>query len=442
MIREGPASSKESALHSSSRKPLRWLLKLALSAAALVASGLVAEVSCRAWLGIRGEGYDSSETARILLERVDPLRDFVPIVGGVNPLESKGDPIRILHPYFASERRHDTGGVLGYFREGRGEGKFTVVVLGGSVAASLSLEEPGLLPDLLRNDPRRGEREIVTLNYAHAAFKQPQQLTRLAVPRSLGCRPDGGVNRGGFNGVAIAAQNGLEGSHPLCPSPQRWTFIVQDLKAMDPATLDLTTRLWLARQQTLRLVERAIDWKLYRSALLGRFTLARIERLNQLRVELYQHNEKQYPYRGTGGQLAYQALGPDYDQDEGSVIELCARAWFESSLSLSGLCQSRSIAYLHVLQPALGDPGAKLLTDREQGIQGPEGWMAGVKSGYPLLRKRGQQLSAMNVAFHDASMTFAGNAEEIFDDLCHLDQAGKRILAAAIAEQFFASFPR
>ena len=53
--------------------------------------------------------------------------------------------------------------------------------------------------------------------------------------------------------------------------------------------------------------------------------------------------------------------GPPHATDPEAVAATSVRAWFEGSISLSGLCAARGIPYVHVLQPAMRAPGSKPL---------------------------------------------------------------------------------
>jgi hypothetical protein len=59
---------------------------------------------------------------------------------------------------------------------------------------------------------------VKVLNFAHAAFKQPQQLTRVAYLFAFGYRPDVVIELDGFNETALAFENGRTLTHPLYPS--------------------------------------------------------------------------------------------------------------------------------------------------------------------------------------------------------------------------------
>jgi hypothetical protein len=137
---------------------------------------------------------------------------------------------------------------------------------------------------------------------------------------------------------------------------------------------------------------------------------------------------------------ALQTNGPDYPRGDEAIMAACVTNWFESSLSIHALCASRGIAYLHVLQPTLHDPGSKPLSTVEQNIPpGPAAWKPGVVMGYPLLRQRAKDLSTRGVHFIDASRAFADVKETLYNDACHFGPQGNEILARIIAPYFLAN---
>jgi hypothetical protein len=110
------------------------------------------------------------------------------------------------------------------------------------------------------------------------------------------------------------------------------------------------------------------------------------------------------------------------------------RSWIEGSRSLQAICEARSIAYLHVLQPTLHDTGSKTLTgDEIVGSRAPDAYIDGVHLGYPRLREAAGSLRNLGIHFLDASMIFKDVKEGIYVDNCHFNLAGNRLLARAIA---------
>jgi hypothetical protein len=413
------------------------LKKLAISSLVFLLGLCLSELGLRGWQRWLGAPYDSARVERRLKDAVNPIAAFVPRLERPKLHDADGKPIGVLHPFTGSEDEHDTGGVLAYFREGVPEHVYTVVIVGGSVAGMFVNYAGGAFEQALARDPRLADRRVRVLNYTHAAYKEPQQLMRLAYLFSLGYRPDAVINIDGFNEVALAYENATVGTNPLYPAFTVWGYHVQDFGALSTEQLDLTFELWQLRNRARELVDGALRWKLYKSSLAGRFIESRLGALMQRRFLVQSRLIERATGADAGSSLKPQLNGPDFVRDPAQVFELCARNWFESSLSIQALCNTRGIAYLHVLQPTLHDPGSKLLSPEEQKLEpGPAPWRPGVVRGYPLLRVRAKELEQRGVHFMDASRVFADVHETLYVDACHLGVPGNQILAQAIAPFF------
>src|SRR5262249_14775257 len=158
-----------------------------------------------------------------------------------------------------------------HFQSGLAPGEFTVLVEGGSVAASFALGQGRELEAALGRLPRLAGRKVSVLNFAHAAHKQPQTLMRTAWLLSCGYRPAMVLNLDGFNEVALAWENTAGGVHPLYPSFPAWGSLVSEYGAMDPRMLELTASMWNLAQESDRWVDFTLKWKLYHSSLWSRF---------------------------------------------------------------------------------------------------------------------------------------------------------------------------
>lgn len=417
--------------------------KLAIVALSALVALPVAEGVLRAWLALRGKPYSSQETADKLLRLVDPARAFVPQGGEeqvAQPGEVPGLRRPILHPFTGTESAHDTGGVLGAFQRGLPPDSYTVVVVGGSVAAAWAMSGLDQIQRRLEQDPRFAGKRVRLLNYAHHSYKQPQQVMRIAYLFSLGYRPDAVIALDGFNEVALGMQNLLDGTHPVYPAAPVWGSIVRDLNLLDGGRLEWAGQLWNLRKEADRKATRALTYNLHRSCILGTWVLGDMRRINQERFKLYQD----VPAPGGSGskQADRQRSGPEYERSPEAVLESSARNWFESSLSLQALCEARGVYYLHVLQPTLHDEGAKIYSEEERNMGAvPQGWLEGAQEGYPLLRGYAPELLARGVRFHDASRIFEGMADTLYFDDCHLNQRGNELMGEVVASAFVEGFP-
>lgn len=434
MDRVHPNSNRASERSSATRKTLFGRI-LAVAASTLGALAL-AEVGYRAWCAVDGRAHDRAALEGRLEYGLDRMAAFVP---GADTASPERESALMLHPYRGAVRGHDPGGVLAYFRKGVPADTYTVVVLGGSVAASWSGHP--LFAQLLEGDPRFEGKDVEVLRYAHAAYKQPQQLIQLAYLLSFGYRPDAVINLDGFNEVANGYNYSRAGVNPLYPSFPVWGGVLR-LQLADERSLELSLRLTAERERAERLVSGAIDRGWTRSALLGRYVEQRLAEINRTRSSLQRELLAVDSDARTGGDADRQVLGPEFEPGLESVVELAATSWFQSSLSMHTLCEARGIFYLHCLQPTKHDPGSKPLTQEERDLDpGPVGWKPGVEAGYPLLRAKGRELAELGIHFVDTSRCFADSPVTLYSDACHLVRKGNATLTLAIATAFFERMP-
>lgn len=409
---------------------LRWFRKslLVLVAAAVAFAAL--EGGHRLWLERRATPYSYDATIARLDALVDTARAYTATPTGD---EARGRVTNWLHPYYGSENYPDTGRVLRSFEEGFPENAYVIVVVGGSVAAAFS-QAPAAFLEHVESSGRLAGRDVRVLQYAHASYKQPQQVMRLAYLFSLGYRPDAVINLDGFNEVAAAYHHGMKGVHPVYPSGEIWSGLIRILRNPDGEALELYARLEALRSEAEAVVERARRWGVLRSSLLARWTLATLDGINARRAEV---QGQLIALPNTAGHRDPQANGPDFDRSLPSVVDIAVENWFESSISLHALCRARGIPYLHCLQPTLLDPGSKIVSDVEATFgSDAAGWSEAVLAGYPRLREAGAELADRGVEFADLSRCFREVEETIYIDAVHFTPDGNQRLGSVVAAAF------
>ena len=335
----------------------------------------------------------------------------------------------VLHPFTGGERRHDTGDVLASFRSGLPSDAFVVLVVGGSVAQGYgNHRDPSgthTLERALSALPGLQERTVRVLNYAHAAYKQPQQLMRVAYLLRLGHRPHLVLNIDGYNEIAATARDAQLGLHPAYPSPNLWSFWVST--RTDPANADRIADLRALAERKKRFRDDFLGWDLEYSSVLSSLGLGYLERLDaesrSLRFGLEQELARERDPQG---------LGPSPPKSLEEVLELSIDLWFESAISLHAICEARGIPYLHVLQPALAHEGAKELSREEQDLLPDTRGQEAIRLGYPRLRERLDELRERGVLVLDATQVFAQHEETLYRDPVHQLPTGKALLATAI----------
>jgi len=272
--------------------------------------------------------------------------------------------------------------------------------------------------------------------FARGGGKEPQQVLRLCFLISIGLAPDGVIELDGFNEVALGNKNATVGVHPLFPSAPHWAYYasagVSDKKGLD-MLLDLREK----QKAVAAACDRALDWHLEHSAVLGTLVLRRVR---ALKSEFAAGQDACTKY--LTGLSKDVVSGPAFKGEAKEAVGESVRCWLQTSLTMQDICRARSIHYLHALQPTLYDTGSKPLTEKElAGALIDPTWKEGVQRGYPLLRQAGQWLRGHGVNFFDATQVFADNKEDIYYDFCHFAKKGNRILAQAIGKAFLDSLP-
>ena len=192
------------------------------------------------------------------------------------------------------------------------------------------------------------------------------------------------------------------------------------------------------QREAREIADRAVSRKYHYSALLGRPTLSRLEKLRarwgatqEAIVRLLGEGEASEPLRG-----------PRFDTEIEAALGTMTLCWAESSRSLQGICRARGIPYLHVLQPTLHDEGSKPLTPAEiESGRAKQAFVEGVRRGYPMLRRAGAELRAAGVNFVDCSLIFQDVETGLYFDACHFRKTGITMLAERIAEGLLAVLP-
>lgn len=399
-------------------------------AVSLGAALLCAEIGLRVAQRIGGQPFEVKRTRERVRELLFPIQQFVPANVGIAAADGSRRPI--LTPYYGAEDEPDTGGVLQYFRE-RGETQdFVVLLVGGSVAAALGINERENFEAELARRPEVEGRRVVLLNGAHAAHKEPQMLNRVALLLTFGYRPDAVLLLDGFNETALAAENAASGANPLWPSAPVWGAVVESMGTGSADRMEILVHIWQVQQDSRGLVEWMSRLRLHHSALGSKYVLSRLESMNRLRNKL-QTDLMAMGETVDDPRTRRQASGPDFQR--GDVLAMSVGAWSESSRSLRALCDIRGIPYVHVLQPALFDEGSKSMSAAESRIENPnQAWLRGARVGYPLLRAAATQLVADGETFLDGSRVFADVGETVYVDPCHLNERGNELLREFILQ--------
>jgi hypothetical protein len=307
----------------------------------------------------------------------------------------------------------------------RSSDKIIIGILGGSFADDIAYGMTEELAARLR--PGFPGREFVFVKLTIGGYKQPQQLMALNYFMALGGEFDIVVNLDGFNDVALPGLENIPNTNPFFP--RQWHLRMRTV----PDTEFLTTvgkiKFWdslserwtrvfrsgpLRYSVTANTIWRIGDQLLYNQAVANRALLPQMSAVN-----------------------GYAAAGPpaQYANDAEMYLAL-GRLWAESSFQMHALAQAHGIHYFHFLQPNQYVEGSKPMDadERRVAIRDDHPYAAHVRKGYPVLRALGQDLVRRGVNFVDLTTIYADTRDVLYrDNCCHVNDAGQRIVADAIA---------
>jgi hypothetical protein len=415
------------------RLGLRKRVAFALAAIVLVAALVEALSFLLAWV---------ADGAMFSWSRVQAERDRLL----ARSAAERGIAARV-HPYvgFVEEPRDDSGVIpfgqerpvpvstFGYLdRAGpihaRAEGKVIVGILGGSVASLFAVNGAERLRADLHESPSFAGKELVFVNLALGAYKQPQQLMTLSYLLALGARFDIVLNIDGFNEVALyESENGGRRIFPAYP--HGWYGRVE---VADPQLGRLLGEVAYVNSRRADLA-RTFSKPPWRYSVLCNLLWEALDRGYPARIHaLKEEFRRTSPARGN-----YFVTGPpSHFATREALYEHLASLWANSSIQLAALCSANGIRYHHFLQPNQYLAGSKPLGRRErrEAYRADHPYRPSVELGYPLLIRNGRDLRARGVRLHDLTGLFAGIDEPIYaDDCCHYNRRGYEIMADRVA---------
>jgi hypothetical protein len=273
-------------------------------------------------------------------------------------------------------------------------------------------------------------KKIVLRNYALASYKQPQQLMALTYLLSLGAEFDIVINIDGFNEIVGPITDNL--AYNIFPTfPRAWSSRVAQIQS--PEDLRMIGEMSLIEKRRQNLAGFLLDVNLNRSALISLLWDNYDTRLRRARGRIAHKIETAQ----AKAESRFVATGPKFGgQGEGDAVEFCSRFWQQCSIQMSRLCEANGIKYYHFLQPNQYVAGSKIILakERKQAVDESHNYARCVVKGYPVLRSKGTELSALGIQFHDLTQIFSDNDEVLYEDTCcHLNARGYRYIASAVS---------
>jgi hypothetical protein len=359
-------------------------------------------------------------------------------------------PAWVIHPYYGyitnpaiSPAVVDKFGFLGNVDQiqAANPDRIVVAVVGASVAAQLA--STAYAGDILRTElkkvPAFQSKELVILNLANGAFKQPQALMVINDILSRGGHIDVLIALDGVGEIALPEAHGNL-SHAISPFyPQNWQLLIDTKLSIDQMTALAGSR--HARVRLASIFAKPVLRHSITANLIWRVADVQLaEAMTANRMSANKEAPKDSAGRLSNDRRAF--LGPpvEYATRRDLYMDI-ARNWGKSSVLLHNLMQTQGGLYFHFLQPNQYVAGSKPLGEQERkvAIHPVSPYRRPIEIGYPYLQAMGASLRSAGVWFEDLTPVFAGMDQELYNDnCCHLNNAGNLILARAIAAAIIA----
>ncbi len=320
---------------------------------------------------------------------------------------------------------YDTAGPLRRRRPGRK----IVALVGGSVAAQVSVDGTEAMAAALRRHDAFRDQEIEFVRLALAGYKQPQQLLLVSYLLTLGAEFDVIIALDGFNEIAIAWTEQIpQGVYPFYP--QNWRSLARAPGRAESIAIAGIVQTEQSRRDTASFFSsRPLRYSITCGALWRAYDQRLETSIAEQRVALAQMGDTDDPFYVTGPKLDTSDVDATYD----SLVA----SWKQGTWQLDRLCAANGIDFFEFLQPNQYVEGSKKLTAEERSVAYDEtsGYRDAVLKGWSKLRDGGIELRTAGVRYHDASSVFVDVAETLYyDSCCHFNARGCAIVGKAIGE--------
>lgn len=309
-----------------------------------------------------------------------------------------------------------------------GPDRFNVLVLGGSVANQLFCMGRATLAAELASDQRLAGRRVQVLGLAISGWRQPQQLLGVVYYLSLGGQFDVVVDLEGYNLARDSAEN-VEQLHAHFDYPGDWQFLGP---TMSEASIVRAARIMDLRERRRALAERFAPFQFSALAqltwLLWDRGYERQARESSVELKAASGAEAAYSFAERGPRI------PELNT-RGEIVRL----WRDAATQLGRVVRANGGQYFEMLQPNQFIEDSKRFSPEERKccVQPDDVRVPRLLNDYyAAFAAEGRRLDPAVVHFGDLRYVFRDTKEQVYvDNCCHLNEAGTRIVARAIAAE-------
>lgn len=299
-------------------------------------------------------------------------------------------------------------------------------VLGGSFAEIFANTMNDFCNDYLKvnfDSPKK----IKFVNLATGGYKQPQQLNILILSLLYGFEFDFIFNIDGFNDLALSSYNNENNVHPLYPSIHHYNLLQKSLKSF-PTRDDsrLIEDLYSNRENELQLLKLLDTLNIFNSSAIKFSSLIISKYYQNLFIKKY--NEITIK---TSSKVA---SGPQFYMND---IDYIVDVWFNSSVLINTICESKNLHYIHVLQPNQYLVGSKIFSDYElkNCLNNENKWGKTIRKYYHKLIDKKVEYNNSRVNFFDFTDIFVSEKNTVYaDECCHINNYGNQIFSQKIID--------
>lgn len=348
---------------------------------------------------------------------------------------------RRFHPFFgfvvqpgADERFNNYGFIspYNYPYTKTGNNQFVIGIFGGSVAQIFTFQDnQARFVDRLKQDPFFQDKEIVILNFAAGAYKQPQQLLVLNYFLSIGQQFDLVINIDGFNEASMSYinyQNGVDVSMPV-------SFIMLPLVNLTGRTTpSADTVELLAQTNRLKTRLNSLARTINRNS--SAFVNVVLEQYYAYTLHRYRAGLAALEQAKSNVATSLIYVNPVEEKaDEALVFREIAQTWANASIQMNQVLAGRGVPYLHILQPNQYYSNRQFSQAEAAIALNPDQvYRVGAEKGYPYLVEQFDTLTRRGVNFYSGLEIFDTEPEPVYgDDCCHFNDRGNEILAQFVA---------
>ncbi|MBF0318207.1 MAG: hypothetical protein HQL01_00170 [Nitrospirae bacterium] len=365
----------------------------------------------------------------------------------------------LLHPYYGYVMNEGAGERFqnvfkanrnghGFFGKSspvqkRGADKLLVGITGGSVAAIMGVMSEDTLVKRLSEIPQFKGRQVILINLAQPAFKQPQQLLAASDIISQGGQFDIFIDIDGFNEITLPIAHDNLGQGVPFYFPQDWRVLTErkSSKKEDIAA----ARIELAKEHrrdtalmfTAWLPSHTATGNLLWKVMDSKDEQKKADHETALKTLVTSGGIREFrQVRSTQCRTSFLGQEQHYKMVRDLYIEI-ARHWQRNSILLNNLITSQGGMYFQFLQPNQYFPGSKPISAAEATVALSDSsiYKKEVERGYPYMRAGGAGLQKAGVNFTDLTLMFKDVKTPVYSDTCcHFSKEGYDFIVNSMAD--------